>query len=184
MVFLITPTYSAFEMGYETSLKVWNLEKNHITSLSGGILTRKSIFSMINFLSPYAICIIKFSFRPILRQKKFAENRKNWRNFFASKSAEMKILLCKWYMAIKSYLKIFFIYYWKIWLPSQNYPGQRGFVIFLQGPYLLKCFIPHFKCTIGRCNQKYHSCSSCFSWGWKCPGTRCGHTILQTCICN
>ena len=31
------------------------------------------------------------------------ENRKNRRNFFASKSAEMKILLCKWHMAIKSY---------------------------------------------------------------------------------
>ena len=42
--------------------------------------------------------------RPILRQKKIDKFSNLRRNFFASKSAEMKILLCKWHMAIKKIL--------------------------------------------------------------------------------
>ena len=40
--------------------------------------------------------------------RKWAKNRKNWPNFFCSKSAEMKILLCKGGMGIKLYETFFF----------------------------------------------------------------------------
>ena len=108
-------TIGASGLGAFNFFSVWTLEKNHKTSLSGGISTRKSIFLIINFkkslnnfLSPYAICIIKFSFRPILRQKILLDFSDFRPNFLASELAKMKILLCKWHMAIKSYLKFFF----------------------------------------------------------------------------
>ena len=81
MVFFNRHTHGAFGIRLNEILIIWPSEKNHKTSLSGGISTRKSNFSIIKknkllniFLSPYAICIIKFSIRPILRQKNFAEN--------------------------------------------------------------------------------------------------------------
>ena len=40
--------------------------------------------------------------------KKLAENRKFWPNVFGSELAEMKILLCNWHMAIKTYIINFF----------------------------------------------------------------------------
>ena len=48
-----------------------------------------------NFLSPYAICIIRLSFGPIFRQKISAENRKSRQHVYSSKWSEIKILLSK-----------------------------------------------------------------------------------------
>ena len=48
----------------------------------------------------------KNSMTPLYR--KLAENLKFWPNLFGSKLAEMKILLCKWHMAIKTYFNFFF----------------------------------------------------------------------------
>ena len=70
--------------------------------------------------------------------KKFAwkltKNRKNRRNFFGSKSAKMKILLCKVDMGNKLYeTKFFDLWCKKLELMEQNHLLKIGFVIFLKG---------------------------------------------------
>ena len=122
--------------------------------------------------------------------QKLVENQNFCQFVFCSKLAEMKFLLCKWHMAIRTYFMIFlsiiekldfpvkicpekevwwihsfgyewknlekvlkkikvlsrglalncfsvlfFIYYWKIWLPSQNSLRKGGFVKFFLWTY-------------------------------------------------
>ena len=82
---------------------------------------------------PYAIWIIKFSFQPILSQKNLTENWRKIRNFGQ----------------IKTY-SIFFFYYWKIWLSSQNASRKGGFV-----NLFLWIWMKHFHFTIFRCLTVY-----------------------------
>ena len=84
----------------------------------------------------------KFSFRSILSQKNFADfsdfqpifGNFFLRFFFGSKSAEMKILLCKLDMGNKLYKVNFFdLFCKKLELMKQNHLLKIGFVIFLKG---------------------------------------------------
>ena len=65
-----------------------------------GAYYRASTVSQKNLLhkvcSQYRLCIIQFSFRPILSQEILAENRKNRRNFFGSKLVKKKIMQSKY----------------------------------------------------------------------------------------
>ena len=66
--------------------------------------------------------------------RKLAENRKNRAKFFGSKSAEMKILLCKVDMRNKLYeIKIFELCCKKMELMKQIHLFKKGLVIFLKG---------------------------------------------------
>ena len=66
--------------------------------------------------------------------RKLAENRKNRAKFFGSKSAEMKILLCKVDMRNKLYeINFFELCSKKMELMKQIHLFKKGFVIFLKG---------------------------------------------------
>ena len=66
--------------------------------------------------------------------EKLAENRKNRAKFYGSKSAEMKILLCKVDMRNKLYEIFFFeLCFKKMELMKQIHLFKKGFVIFLKG---------------------------------------------------
>ena len=99
----------------------------HKTSYSGAKAIKSPKFE-INFLSSYATC----HFWLKIIWSKITIFRQLWGNFgpifSAPKLTEMKILLCKWHMAIKMYLIKFFD-----WLlaPSRNKKRQKvkiGFV--------------------------------------------------------
>ena len=77
---------------------------------------------------------ISVDFEPKNFDPKLDENQKNWAKFFGSKSAEMKILLCKVDMRNKLYeIKIFELCCKKMELLKQIHLFIKGFVIFLNG---------------------------------------------------
>ena len=66
--------------------------------------------------------------------RKSAENRKNRANFFTSKSAKMKILLCNVDMGNRLYeVKFFYLWSKKLELMKQIHLFKKGFVIFFKG---------------------------------------------------
>ena len=61
-----------------------------------------------------------------------AENRKFWANFFGSEFAKMKILLCNWHMAIKTYFMNFFHLLLKNLTSQSKCLEKRRFCEFIQ----------------------------------------------------
>ena len=53
-------------------------------------------------------------------------------------------------MVIKTYFNLFFIYYWKVWLPSQNTSRKGGFV-----NLFIWIWMKNFHFTIFRCPRVY-----------------------------
>ena len=73
-------------------------------------------------------------FEPKSFDRKLAENQKNRPKLFGSKSAEMKILLCKVDMRNKLYeIKIFELCSKKMELMKEIHLFEKGLVIFLKG---------------------------------------------------
>ena len=79
---------------------------NHWTDEIFSIISEKSLLNKV--CSPYPLCIIKFFFRPILRQKTLADFSNFSPKIFGPKLAEKKILLGKVGMGKKLYLINFF----------------------------------------------------------------------------